>query len=566
MPLASSRSTPDVSSHRRAVQEEEIVTGSVHDQAARDDAHLRSLGIKPELRRTLGFLSNFAIAFSFISVSTGSFGNFGVGIGLGGPASIFWSWILVVAGQFLVALVFAELASHFPVAGSIYQWSKRLSNRVLGWFTGWFYFWAQVVTVSAVAVIVGYVIAGFTGGGQEFLDSPSPIGFVNMHTFIALSTLVITTLINAFGVRLLSILNNIGVATEILGMLVFALVLLFFANQQPVSVITDFAGTPDATNGNVLAAFALGLYMSIFILYGFDTAGTFGEETVDASRQAPRGVISSVLISGAVGVVFLLAVLLAMPSVPSTIEEGLAGGFPIATIITGSLTTEVVAGITFGEIYLLVILASVFVCTLAIQGAATRMMFSMSRDGVMPGSRMWGSVNQTFKTPANAAIATGVLAALPIIVTGPFGGFVLSICATGLIYLSYFLCNIGVLAARRRGWPHQRAWFSLGRWGAPVNVLALVYGGLMILNLGLWNDPNLFGDFGGDGRAFWNPFINSFLQWFGQPLEGLPAWPLWETVVGLLFVGGGLYYLLVLRGRAPASIQADAATGETAIA
>ena len=539
--------------------------GSSADVAERDDAHLRSLGIKPELRRTLGFLSNFAIAFSFISVSTGSFGNFGVGIGLGGPASIFWSWLLVVGGQLIVALVFAELASHFPVAGSIYQWSKRLSNRTLGWFTGWFYFWAQVVTVSAVAVIVGYVIAGFTGGGQEFLDSASPLGFLNMHTFIALTTLVITTVINAFGVRLLSILNNIGVATEILGMLVFALVLLFFANHQPVSIITDFGGTAEATNGNTLAAFALGLYMSIFILYGFDTAGTFGEETVDASRQAPRGVISSVLISGVVGVVFFLAVLMAMPSIPATIEEGLAGGFPIATIITENLTTQVVAGITFGEIYLLVILASVFVCTLAIQGAATRMMFSMSRDRVLPGGRLWGSVNSSFKTPANAAIAVGVIASLPILVTGPYGGFVLSICATGLIYLSYFLCNIGVLAARRRGWPHKPAWFSLGRWGMPVNILALVYGGLMIVNLGLWNDPGLFGDFGGDGRTYWNPFINTFLQWFGQPLSGLPAWPLWETVVGLLLVAGGLYYLVALRGRQPSTVEADAATGEAVI-
>ena len=163
------------------------MAGTVESQevAARDDAQLRALGIKPELRRTLGFLSNFAIAFSFISVSTGSFGNFGVGLGLGGPAAIFWSWVLVITGQFIVCLGFAELASHFPVAGSIYQWSKRLSNRTLGWFTGWFYFWAQVVTVSAVAVIVGYVIAGFTGGGQEFLDSPSPLGIANMHTFIA---------------------------------------------------------------------------------------------------------------------------------------------------------------------------------------------------------------------------------------------------------------------------------------------------------------------------------------------------------------------------------------------
>jgi amino acid transporter len=542
------------------------VAGTVNpeDIAARDDAHLQSLGIKPELRRTLGFLSNFAIAFAFISVSTGSYGNFGVGFGLSGPV-MFWSWPLIVVGQLLVALVFAELASHFPVAGSIYQWSKRLSTRGLGWFTGWFYFWAQVVTVSAVAVIVGYVIAGFTGGGQDFLDSPSPIGAGNMHTFIALTTLLITTLINAYGVRLLAVLNNIGVATEILGMLVFALVLLFFANSQPVSVITDFAGTEAAQNGNLVATFALGLFMSIFILYGFDTAGTFGEETVDASRQAPRGVIASVLASGLVGLIFILAVILAIPSVPDTIEEGLAGGFPIATVITASFPQEIVAGITFGEVYLLVILASVFVCTMAIQGAASRMMFSMGRDRRLPGGSIWGTVNSRFRTPANAAIAVGVLAAIPILVTGPYGGFVLSICATGLIYLSYFLCNIGVLMARRRGWPHKPAWFNLGRWGMLVNILALVYGGVMILNIALWADP-MFGDFGTGGRDFWNPKINSFLQWFGQPLDGLPAWPLYETVVGTLLVLGGLYYLVGVRSRASREdVQADLATGEATI-
>ena len=70
------------------------------------------------------------------------------------------------------------------------------------------------------------------------------------------------------------------------------------------------------------------------------------------------------------------------------------------------------------------ILASVFVCTLAIQGAATRMMFSMSRDRHLPGGSLWGTVSSTFKTPANAAIAVGVLAAMPILVIGPIGGFV----------------------------------------------------------------------------------------------------------------------------------------------
>ena len=536
------------------------------DIVARDDAQLRSLGIKPELRRTLGFLSNFAIAFSFISVSTGSFGNFGLGIGLGGPA-FFWSWPIVIGGQLLVALVFAELSSHFPVAGSIYQWSKRLSNRTLGWFTGWIYFWAQVVTVTAVAVIVAFVVDGIHGpmpDASGFLDSPDPTGLTTMFTFVSLVTLVITTLINAYGVRLLSILNNIGVATEILGMFVFALILLFFANHQSPSILFDTGGSEQATGGSYLPAFALGMFMALFVVYGFDTAGTFGEETVDASRQAPRGVLASILVSGAVGTVFLLGVILAIPSISDAMKEGQAGGFPIATTITTVLNGELFAGITLGEVYLFVILASVFVCTLAIQGAATRMMFSMSRDRHLPGGRWWGTVNQTFKTPANAAIAVGILAALPILVIGPLGGYFLAIAATGLIYISYFLCNVGVLLARRKGWPRQKAWFNLGRWGMLVNVAALVYGGLMIINIGIWQDTGLFGNFGGDGRAFTNPGFSAFFTPFGQTYENLPAWPTFEVIVVALLALGALYYLVSVRGRAH-DVEADTATGEAVI-
>jgi amino acid transporter len=539
------------------------VSQTPEDIAARDDAHLRSLGIQPELKRTLGFLANFALAFSFISVSTGSFGNFGVGIGLGGPI-MFWTWPIIVFGQMLVALVFAELASHFPVAGSIYQWSKRLSNRTLGWFTGWFYFWAQVVTVTAVACIVAFVVDGIVGQ-EGFLDSASPIPGLQMFTFIALTTLVLTTAINAFGVRLVATLNNIGVATEILGMVVFALILLFFANHQSPSVLTQTFGAEEANNGNFAATFALAFFMSIFILYGFDTAGTFGEETIDASRQAPRGILSSVLISGAVGVVFLLAIILSLKDIPAAMAEGLGGGFPIATTITENLNSELAAGITVGEIYLFVILASVFVCTLAIQGAATRMMFSMSRDRRLPFGAAWGAVSPRFRTPANAAVAVGVLAAIPILVVGPIGGITLSIAATGLIYLSYFLCNLGVAVARSRGWPRKQAWFNLGRWGMPVNIAALIWGGIMLINIGLWASPELFGDFGGEGRGFWNPLINGLFKVGGQPLDGLPAWPLFETLVGVLLVTGAIYYVVALRGRPLDVMEVDPTTGEAII-
>ncbi len=539
------------------------MSSNPQDIAARDDEHLRSLGIKPELQRSLGFLSNFAVAFSYISVSTGTFTVFALAIGFAGPI-FFWAWPLVILGQTFVALNFAELASHFPVAGSIYQWSKRLSHRTLGWFTGWIYFWAGVLTVTAVAVTVPLVVAGINGT-EGFLDSPDPTGITTMYAFVALVTLAITTAINAFGVRLLSIINNIGVATEILGMLIFALVLLFFANHQSPSVLFETRGLESAANGNVFAIFLIGAFIALFVVYGFDTAGTFGEETIDASRQAPRGILSAIWLSGIVGAIFLIAIILSFKDMDAAIAEGQAFGFPIASTLQDNLTAEIVAGITFGELYLFVILASVFVCTLAIQGATTRLMFSMGRDRRLPFGRLWAHVSPTFRTPSYAAVAVGILAAVPIVLTGPLGAATLAIAATGMIYLSYFLCNLGVLVARRRGWPQRQAFFSLRNWGTVINVIALLYGGFMIVNIGLWVST-WFGDFGTDLRALSNPFINTFLSWGGNVLEGLPAIPVFETLVGLVVVGGGIYYLVSQRGKLDAvQIEADAATGEAVI-
>jgi amino acid transporter len=537
------------------------VAGSVQDQAERDDAHLRSLGIKPELRRTLGFLSNFAVAFSYISVSTGTFTVFALALGYAGPI-FFWAWPLVILGQTFVALNFAELASHFPVAGSIYHWSKRLSHRTLGWFTGWIYFWAGVLTTTAVAVTVPLVVAGINGN-PDFLASPDPTGITSMYAFVAFVTLVITTAINAFGVRLLSIINNIGVGTEILGMLVFALILLFFANHQSPAILFDAKGLESGANGNVFAVFLIGAFIALFVVYGFDTAGTFGEETLDASRQAPRGILSAIWLSGIIGAIFLLAILLSFKDLDAAIAEGQAFGFPIATTLQENFSQEIAGGITFGEFYLFIILASVFVCTLAIQGATTRLMFSMGRDRRLPLGGVWAHVNQRFRTPTNAAIAVGILASVPIVLTGPLGAATLAIAATGMIYLSYFLCNLGVLFARTRGWPHKGAWFKLGSWGTIINVLALVYGGFMVINIALWVSP-IFGDFGTDLRALSNPFINTFVSWGGVLLGGLPAIPVFETLVGLVLIVGAIYYVLTQRGR-EADVEADTATGEATI-
>jgi amino acid transporter len=451
------------------------------------------------------------------------------------------------------------------VAGSIYQWSKRLSNRTLGWFTGWIYFWAGVITVTAVAATVPLVLSTIYPDQIKLAD-PSPIAALDMQSFIGLVALITTTLINLVGVRLLSIINNIGVGAEILGMLVFALILLFFANHQPVSVLFDTSFTSNLGNGNYAPVFLVGMFMALFVVYGFDTAGTFGEETLDASRQAPRGVLSAIWLSGIVGAVFLLAVTLSFRDMAAAVAEGQAFGFPIATTIKQNLTFAL-GGLTLGDLYLIVILIAVYVCTLAIQGATVRLMFSMGRDRRLPFGGAWGHVSSTFKTPANASVAVGILAAIPFVVTGAGAAIYIAIAATGMIYLAYFLCNIGVLVARTKGWPRKGAWFSLGSWGTIINILALLWGGVMVINIAIWTDPGIFGAFGNDLRNTWsNPFINTFIKVGGKLQDGLPAWPIFETTVGAVVIIGALYYLVAQRGKLDAmQVEADQATGEAVI-
>lgn len=537
------------------------------DQVALDDAHLRSLGIKPELKRTLGFLSNFAVAFSYISVSTGTFTLIGLGLAAGGPA-FFWSWPIIIVGQLFVALNFAELSSHFPVAGSIYQWSKRLSNKTLGFYTGWTYFWAGVLTTTAVAVTVPLVMSSIWGFN---LTDKSPIGFGNNLVFWAVVVLISTTLINAFGVRLLSAINNLGVAAEILGMVVFAAILLIFFNHQPISVLTQTAGLEGQPGGSVVGMFLVAMFMSLFVVYGFDTAGTFGEETVNAGKQAPRGILAAILLSGAVGAIFLLAIVLSFKDLGGEIASAQAFGLPIGDTINANMGE-------LGKVYLAVILLAVYVCTMAIQGATTRLMFSMGRDRRMPFGGVWAHVNRRFKTPANAAVAVGILSAIPFLVSD--SPLVLAIGATGLIYTSYFLCNLGVLMARRKGWPHRGAWFNLGAWGTTINILALVWGGAMILNFSLWTS-SLFGSLGtmtwtipASGntaaqvinlRDQTNPLLNT-LSFGGQLASGLPAIPIFEFTLLTILVTGTIYYLATERGRVRVeSGVPDEATGEAAI-
>jgi urea carboxylase system permease len=496
----------------------------IHDETpaerSRDEDDLAQFGYKQELRRSLGVFSSFAVAFSYISPSTGIFTLFALGLTTIGGVFI-WSWPLVAVGQLCIALGFAELASHYPVAGSVFQWTKYLAGKTYAWFAGWIYLFAGILTVTAVCVTLPLaLIPAFNNMGWNMANSHSN------QRIIAVITLVAITVLNIFGVRLVAIINNTGVLFEILGMVVFAFVLALFHHHQSGAVIFHTGGT-SLTTGTFLVA----MFMSLFVIYGFDTAGTLAEETRDPRREAPKAIIGSIVGAFIIGGIFLYACLLAIPNLGAAIKPP---GFGPADIINANF------GNAFSTVFLLVVSAAIFVCCLSIMTSTVRLCFGMSRDNALPASKQLSWVHPKLHTPIGACLAVGVLAFIPMLEYA--GAGIIAIAATGMIYLSYFIGNLALMRARLRGWPKAKAPFALGKWGIPLNLLALAWGGGMLINFA-WP------------RAATNPRPASeapALDFHWHWLNTKPVF--WTVVIGIALIGA-VYFTLVQR-RKPAHLQA----------
>jgi len=493
---------------------------TTEEQVHHDVRDLARFGHPQELRRALGVYSSFAVAFSYISPSTGIFTLYALGIGIGGPAFI-WSWPIVALGQLLVALNFAEVSSHFPVAGSVYQWTKYLSNRHYAWFTGWIYLFAGILTVTAVDVTVPIVLIPLLNNLSWALPNNQ-----TDQVIVGALVLISTTLLNIYGVRLVAIVNNTGVVFEILGMVVFALVLLLFYHHQSASVLFD-TSVLTAGGANLYGTFFAAMFMSLFVIYGFDTASTLAEETKNPRREAPKAVLASILGAFVIGAIFLFSTLIAIPGDIDKYVAAVGAGkaAPPVDIITSNLPGWA------ANLYLFVVFAAIYVCCLAIQTATIRLAFGMARDGKLPLGRVYNKVSPTLHTPIGTCIVIGVLSAIPLLYYA--GAGIIAIAATGMIYLSYFLGNLAILFARLRGWPTESTPFKLGSWGTIVNVLALLWGVSMLLNF-LWP------------RVSSNPALSGLpnIPSLG-PLNNVP---IFEATLGVILIVGAVYYLLAQRG------------------
>jgi amino acid transporter len=429
---------------------------SEHDREAE---LLASFGYDQELDRAMGWFSSFAVSFSGVSITAAIFLTLPFALGQAGTAGLL-TWILSSIGALLVAFIFADLVGRIPVAGYAYQWTSRLANPRVGWFV-------------AVAGLIGFGVgaAGTIYGLTPFFLTEFHIDVTrNSNIFGAIVFTLIVAAINIVGIRLAAQINNAAVITEIVGGVGVGLALFVYALvEHPHPVSFFFHEQPGPHSGLYFSSFVLAFLLGAFTYAAWELPADLAEETKDATNVAARTMIWSIVAVAVGGTLLLISYTYASPG----IDQTLASSTPILSII------DYQWGSTAKEIINVVFLVSFFAVSMLILAGAVRLLYSLSRDNMAPGSGLFRRVSPRFNTPYFATIGMSLFAigmfTIPALLSSTVLGYIIGTASVGYNLVYGAVAAIFIWNLRRGTLPESHGSFTLGRWSAVVGWAVLVW-------------------------------------------------------------------------------------------
>jgi amino acid transporter len=438
-----------------------------------DERALHKLGYAQVLYREMGGFSNFAISFTIISILAGCLTSYYIAFLDGGPVAVTWGWLLVGGFCIIVSLAMAEIASTYPTAGGLYFWASKLGGPAWGWFTGWFNLIGQI----AVTAAIDYGAAIFT---TSLLNLWFP-GIPNTaHSIFVTFTVIMAlhVLLNLFGVRILAMLNSISAWWHMAGVLVIVGVLIVVPDHHQ-SIGYVFGKTINASGfgGHNFASpvfwfvFGIGLLMSQYTITGYDASAHMSEETRNASRAAAWGIVMSVVVSVVFGFILLVAVTFAIPDTQGAIK---AYANVVTYIWQNSMSTR------WAEFLLVIAVVAQFFCGTASVTSASRMMFAFSRDGAVPGGKVWRRVSSQ-RVPVYAVAAIGVMSwalMVPTLWNAAIGYLVGTSVAVIGLYLAFVL---PIYLRWRQKEQFERGSWNLGNHYKWIDPLAIAWIALIVV-------------------------------------------------------------------------------------
>ncbi|QGV78022.1 amino acid permease [Streptomyces ficellus] len=407
------------------------------------------------LKRTMGLFQLVCFGVGAI-VGTGIFVGLSDSVAEAGPAVVV-SFILAAITCIFTAFSFAELGSAIPVSGSSYSFAYATLGERVAFLVGWCLLLEYGVSVSAVAVGWGQYL-------NELLDSlvgwqlpealagpPGDGGTVNIPAVIV---------IGLAAVLLVRGIRESARATAVMAIVKILILVLFCAIAFRAYQSDNL--TPFATHG--LAGVTSGASVAFFSYIGFDAITTAGEEVKNPRKNIPLAIMICI------GIVTLLYCLVAVAAIGALSADEVADQPAALSLIVDRVTESGVGGgiIAFGAV---VAIASV---VLAVMYGQTRILMSMSRDGLIP--HVFEKISPKTSTPvANTWIVAGVFAVPAAVV--PLD-VVLNLTTIGTLAIMVAV-NIAVIALRRR-YPDTESGFRV-----PLYPLSPVLGVAMCLYL-IW--------------------------------------------------------------------------------
>ncbi|MFF3719598.1 APC family permease [Streptomyces prasinus] len=423
-----------------------------------DAGELAEYGYQQELKRTLSPWAVFAIGFATISPVVGIYAVVQLGFVFAGPA---WIWAVVVAalGQLLVATVYAELSSQFPMTGGVYQWVRRLGGPRLGWLTGWIYLASAIASLTTVAYL-----------GASWLHMLFSDGALSPATHVLLGVVFIAVAlgINLLGVNPVKHFLNAGIIAEGVASIAISVILLVFVRNNGFGILFESLGAEDASGGSVLAGFLTCLAVAGWAFLGFDATTQVAEETERPRRSVPRALLRAYL---------FVAFTVLLTGVAVTLSLRRPGD-----AVAGETADPVFAAVTEGlgdwsaKPFVLVVLIAFIACAISIQTYIGRAVFAFARDRQLPFSRTLATVGAR-QIPYVSLIVTAVLAALGLLLglNGNAAATLISF-GSGGFYFIFLTVAVVALTARLKGrWNPAAGQLRLGRTGLVINVLAVVW-------------------------------------------------------------------------------------------
>lgn len=447
---------------------------------AEPKSELEALGYKQELLRDMGAFQNFALSFSIISVLTGAVTLYGAGLTAGGPKVMLLGWPLVAVFTVAIGLSLGELASAFPTAGALYHWSSILGGPGAGWATAWLNVLGQFAITAAIDFGLAEFLApllGLEGRGAVLM----------LYAALLLSHAVL----NHVGVKVVAALNTVSAWYHVLGVIVLVGAVMAFARKQPLGFLME--GAPPLKDA-VMPGFLAGLLQAAWTFTGYDASAHASEETKDAARNAPRGILMAIIASAIAGYVMLIVITLAITDLPAT----LAAKNPFIFVLESSL-----GGLGTALVWLAV--GAMWFCGLASITSNSRMLYAFARDGGLPFSKHLAKVSPRWQTP-HVGVWVSVCVAFAVALFADALS-VMAALSTGALYASYGLPVLLALLARRRGWPRVGPW-TLGRFGPVINVIAVLWVVFMVVVMSL--PPNLLA-----GQTLLATCVLLVLVWYG---------------------------------------------------